>query len=140
REHAGEAERHRSHERAEPDRLRLAGERRERRPRVGRAGARTTVAHVEVVVGPEERVEPELFGEAGEGEQLLVGRTLLGLGEDTEFHGGRRYSYVYATRIVPTARGYAAEMLSVDRWPELNEPLLVAALSGWVDAGGAGAG
>ncbi len=31
-------------------------------------------------------------------------------------------------------------MLSVRRWPELNEPLLVLALAGWVDAGGAGAG
>ena len=31
-------------------------------------------------------------------------------------------------------------MLSVERWPELTEPLIVVALSGWVDAGGAGAG
>jgi hypothetical protein len=31
-------------------------------------------------------------------------------------------------------------MLSVDHWPELHEPLLVVALAGWVDAGGAGAG
>jgi hypothetical protein len=31
-------------------------------------------------------------------------------------------------------------MLTVERWPELREPLLVAALSGWVDAGYAGAG
>jgi hypothetical protein len=31
-------------------------------------------------------------------------------------------------------------MLSVDHWPELREPLLVVALTGWVDAGGAGAG
>ena len=31
-------------------------------------------------------------------------------------------------------------MLSVERWPELSEPLLVIALSGWVDAGGSGAG
>ena len=37
-------------------------------------------------------------------------------------------------------RGYAARVLSVERWPELSEPLLVVALSGWVDAGGAGAG
>jgi len=36
--------------------------------------------------------------------------------------------------------GYAARVLTVDRWPELREPLLVVALSGWVDAGGAGAG
>jgi len=31
-------------------------------------------------------------------------------------------------------------MLTVDRWPSLHEPLLVAALTGWVDAGFAGAG
>ena len=37
-------------------------------------------------------------------------------------------------------RGYAARVLSVERWPELSEPLMVVALSGWVDAGGAGAG
>jgi hypothetical protein len=31
-------------------------------------------------------------------------------------------------------------MLQVERWPRLREPLLVVALSGWVDAGYAGAG
>lgn len=31
-------------------------------------------------------------------------------------------------------------MLSVDRWPQLRDPVLVVALSGWVDAGLAGAG
>ena len=31
-------------------------------------------------------------------------------------------------------------VLDVVHWPELNEPLLVIALTGWVDAGGAGAG
>ena len=31
-------------------------------------------------------------------------------------------------------------MLSVERWPELSEPLMIVALTGWVDAGGAGAG
>jgi hypothetical protein len=38
-------------------------------------------------------------------------------------------------------RDYAARIvLSVDHWPQLREPLLVVALTGWVDAGGAGAG
>ena len=37
-------------------------------------------------------------------------------------------------------RRYAAGVLSVDHWPEISEPLMVVALSGWVDAGGAGAG
>jgi proteasome assembly chaperone (PAC2) family protein len=31
-------------------------------------------------------------------------------------------------------------MLDVDRWPDLRDPVLVVALSGWVDAGLAGAG
>ena len=31
-------------------------------------------------------------------------------------------------------------MISVDLWPELSEPLMVIAIAGWVDAGGAGAG
>jgi proteasome assembly chaperone (PAC2) family protein len=32
------------------------------------------------------------------------------------------------------------ELLDVDKWPELRDPVLVVALSGWVDAGLAGAG
>jgi hypothetical protein len=94
REDAGEAERHRSYERAEPNRLRFAAERRERGPGVGRAGT-AAPAHVEVVVGTEERIEAELLGEPGDGEQLFVRRTLLRLGEDAEFHGERRYSHVF---------------------------------------------
>ena len=35
---------------------------------------------------------------------------------------------------------YDAGVLDVERWPELREPLLIVALSGWVDAGLAGAG
>ncbi|HMF04876.1 MAG TPA: PAC2 family protein [Acidimicrobiia bacterium] len=31
-------------------------------------------------------------------------------------------------------------MLEIDRWPEMRDPVLVVALSGWVDAGLAGAG
>jgi PAC2 family len=31
-------------------------------------------------------------------------------------------------------------VLTVDHWPELDRPLMVVALSGWVDAGGAGEG
>ncbi|MFN8035669.1 MAG: PAC2 family protein [Acidimicrobiia bacterium] len=31
-------------------------------------------------------------------------------------------------------------MLDVDRWPELRDPVMVLALTGWVDAGSAGAG
>ena len=46
----------------------------------------------------------------------------------------------WKVRSVARARGYAARVLSVERWPELTEPLMVVALTGWVDAGGAGAG
>lgn len=37
-------------------------------------------------------------------------------------------------------RRYAAGVLAVEHWPEVAEPLMVIALAGWVDAGGAGAG
>ena len=40
-----------------------------------------------------------------------------------------------ASRCTGRARGYAAGVLSVEHWPELAEPLMVVALSGWVDAG-----
>ena len=33
-----------------------------------------------------------------------------------------------------------APLLDVDTWPELRDPILVVTLSGWVDAGMAGAG
>jgi proteasome assembly chaperone (PAC2) family protein len=35
---------------------------------------------------------------------------------------------------------YSRDVLNVDRWPELRDPVLVLVLSGWVDAGLAGAG
>ena len=34
---------------------------------------------------------------------------------------------------------YSGRVLDVDRWPELRAPVLVLVLTGWVDAGGAGA-
>ena len=37
------------------------------------------------------------------------------------------------------AEPYSGRMLEVDVWPELRDPVLVLALSGWVDAGMAGA-
>jgi len=40
----------------------------------------------------------------------------------------------------PGALPYAREVLIVDRWPDVHDPLLVVALRGWVDAGFAGAG
>ncbi len=35
---------------------------------------------------------------------------------------------------------YAPLVLSVDHWPDITEPLMILALTGWVDGGGAGAG
>jgi hypothetical protein len=37
-------------------------------------------------------------------------------------------------------RRYAAGVLTVEHWPEMSEALMVIALTGWVDAGGAGNG
>ena len=45
-------------------------------------GRPLAVAHVQVVVGPEERVEAELLGGLGHAQQLLVVGALLRLGED----------------------------------------------------------
>ena len=51
-------------------------------------GRPLTRAHREVVVGAEEGVEAELLGGSGDGEQVVVGGALLGLGEDPEVHAG----------------------------------------------------
>src|SRR4051794_13507073 len=40
----------------------------------------------------------------------------------------------------PDASRRVRGVLTVDHWPELTNPLLVVALTGWVDAGLAGAG
>ena len=39
----------------------------------------------------------------------------------------------------PTVAPYSGRVLDVDAWPELRAPVLVLVLTGWVDAGGAGA-
>ena len=39
------------------------------------------------MVGPEERVERELLGTTGHGEQIVIAGTLLGFGEDSKDHG-----------------------------------------------------
>ena len=67
-------------------RLRLAGQGGERHPGVGRAGQPVALAHRQVVVGAEERVEAELLGGPGDRQQVVVGRALLGLGEDAQVH------------------------------------------------------
>src|SRR5699024_10486711 len=73
-----------------PDRAGVPGQAGEGGPRVGgtRPGG---PAHVEVVVRPEERPEPEPLGLEGHGQEVVVGGTLLGFGEDPELHGTAPY-------------------------------------------------
>jgi hypothetical protein len=51
---------------------------------------------------------------------------------DSEAHVHRRGNY--------NANVYPDDVITVDHWPQLHEPVLVVALQGWVDAGMAGAG
>ncbi len=82
RERPGETECHRGHQGAEPDTCGLTADRGERHPRVGGTRSRRALTDALVVVGAEERVEAEALGPQRDGEQLVVGRALLGLGED----------------------------------------------------------
>ena len=82
RERTGEAERHRRDECAEANARGFACDRRQRHPRVGRAGPGCALPDALVVVGTEEGVESEPFRRLRDGEQLVVGRALLGLRED----------------------------------------------------------
>ncbi len=87
REDARVAEGGRADQRAELDPAGLAGQSGQRDPGVGRSGQAVAVAHHEVVVRPEERVEAVLLGLACHREQVVVRGTLLGFGEDPEKHG-----------------------------------------------------
>ncbi len=105
RQHAREAERRRRDERPEADRRRVAGEPGQRDPRIGRAGQPAGLeglTHRQVVVAAEEGAEAELLGALGDGEQLVVGRALLRLGEDAELaeveHVSRGYERGYGRR------------------------------------------
>jgi hypothetical protein len=80
-------ERGRRDQRAEPDPAGLAGQAGQRDPGVGRAGQAADAAHLEVVVGPEERVKAQVLGRLGHPQQGVVVRALLGLGEDAQSHG-----------------------------------------------------
>src|SRR5262245_8372957 len=62
----------------------------------------------------------------------LGDRRVLQTGMDSEAHVHRRGSY--------NPRVYPDDVITVDHWPQLHEPVLVVALQGWVDAGMAGAG
>src|SRR5262249_53329409 len=126
RERAREPERDRCDERAQTDARGLAPDRREGHPRVGRTRSRGAVADPLEMIGTEERVEAEPFGGLRDAEQLFVGRALLGFSEDTQSHAAR--NVVLGSRTMPG-------VLTVDHWPELRQPVMVVALSGWVDAG-----
>ena len=85
RQRSGQPERGRRDERAEPDAGRLTRHGAQRHPGVGRAG-QPVDAHRQVVVGAEEGVEAEVFGGPGHAELVVVGRALLGFGEDAQVH------------------------------------------------------
>ncbi len=67
-----------------PSRMRVVSRRDggEGHPGVGRTRPGLALADALVVVGTEERVEAEPLGALRDGRQLVVGRTLLRLGED----------------------------------------------------------
>src|SRR5262249_39112514 len=78
----------RGEQRAEPDARGLPGQAGEGGPRFGGPGLPADAAHAEKMVGAEEPIEAELFGGSCHGKELVVGRALLGLGEDPQLHGG----------------------------------------------------
>ena len=82
---AGDPERDRRDEGAEPDRLRLARQAGERRPGIGRRQA-GFAREAGVMIGSEECLEPGLLGGAGEGQDLVVAEPLLGLGHQGVAH------------------------------------------------------
>ena len=86
RERADPAERDRRDQRAQADAGRVARQTGERRPGVGHRGQRPRRPHLEVVVGAEERAVAVLGADAGHGQELVVGRALLGLGEEACSH------------------------------------------------------
>jgi hypothetical protein len=79
--------RDRRDEGSEPDPAGFPTEGGEGGPRVGGAGPAVAFADPHVVVGAEERVEPELLGELRHGEEIGVRGALLGFGEDAQPHG-----------------------------------------------------
>ena len=103
RERSGHPERGGGDEGPEADRRRLAGDRPEGDPRIGRSRVAADVAHLQEVVAAEERPEAQPLGALSDGEQGVVGGTLLGLGEDAEvgeFHAPERYKRRFALHAV----------------------------------------
>ena len=70
-----------------PSRIRLVSRARPARVIQASVGpGQAVAAHLQVVVGAEEGVEADLLGAPGDGEQVVVGGALLGLGEDPQLH------------------------------------------------------
>jgi len=86
RQRPGQPERRRAHQRAKPDAAGLQCEASKRGPCVGRPRQPSDIAHLEIVVGPEECVELQLLRGARYPGERLVGSSLLWLSEDPELH------------------------------------------------------
>ena len=71
---------------AEPDAPGLQGQRAQRHPRVGRTRQAPLARHGQEVIGPEERVEAEIFGGHRDPGQGRVVSTGLWLSENPQFH------------------------------------------------------
>ena len=65
-------------------------------------GSPSDDAHAEIVVGAEEGVEAEVLGGLGDGEQGVVARPLLGLGEDAKIHASILHARPSVNAIGPT--------------------------------------
>ncbi len=68
---------------AQADPRGLAGQTGQRDPGIGRPRKTGNPAHLQIVIGPEERIEPRILGHLRNPQQIIVGCPLLGLGEDS---------------------------------------------------------
>jgi hypothetical protein len=82
RQRSREAEGGGRDQRAEADALCVPGQTRQRHPRLGGSRLARPRPHAQEVVGAEERIEVEALRLTGDGQQVVVRRSLLGLCED----------------------------------------------------------
>ena len=66
----------------------------------------------------------------------LVGRAALQAGVDAESH--RRRLEAVQRRSAAIGARYGGNVLDVETWPRLRDPVMVVSLTGWIDAGEAG--
>jgi hypothetical protein len=85
RERPRQPEGRRGHQGAQPDRRGVAGQAGQCQPGVGGPGQPLDI-HGQVVVAAEEGVEPQLLGVACDTQQVVVRRSLLRLGENSQIH------------------------------------------------------